>query len=66
LLRSYLKKAFWFKVKAGARFPTLRDFPLVKSSNVSRNPEEYIGYFEDLNRAPNAEIGPKGFFYDSF
>jgi hypothetical protein len=48
--------------KADARFPTLRDFPLVKSSNVSRNPEEYIGYFEDLNRAPNAEIGPKGFF----
>jgi hypothetical protein len=46
LLRSYLKNVFWFKVKADARF----------------NPEEYIGYFEDLNRAPNAEIGPKDFF----
>ena len=44
--RSYLKNGFWFKVKAAARF----------------KPEEYIGYFEDLNGAPNAEIGPKDFF----
>ena len=26
------------------------------------NPEEYTRYFEDLNRASNAEIGPKDFF----
>jgi len=43
---SQLKNEFWFKVKAAVRF----------------RPEEYNGYFEDLNRAANAEIGPKGFF----
>jgi len=40
------KPPIGFKVKAAARF----------------KPEEYIGYFEDLNRAPNAEIGPEGRF----
>jgi hypothetical protein len=37
------KSGFWFKVKAAARI----------------KPEEYIRYFEDLIRTPNAEIGPK-------
>ena len=45
-IRSCLKDEFWSKVKAVARF----------------NPEEYSKYFEDLNRAPNAEIEPKGIF----
>jgi len=40
------KSSIGFKVKAAARF----------------KPEEYIRYFEDLNRAPNAEIGPEGRF----
>ncbi len=40
------KNGFLFKVKVVARF----------------NPEEYIKYFEELNRAPNAEIGEKNFF----
>jgi hypothetical protein len=35
------KNGFWFKVKAGARCPALQDFPLVQSSKVGRNPEEY-------------------------
>ena len=29
---------------------------------MRNNPEEYIGYFEDLFRASNAEFGPKDFF----
>ena|GEM_PF-3197423 len=29
---------------------------------MSNKPEEYIGYFEDLFRVPNAEFGPKDFF----
>jgi len=45
-LEAISKNGFWFKVKAAARF----------------KPEEYIRYFEDLNRAPNAEIEPKDFF----
>jgi hypothetical protein len=45
-LEAVSKNGFWFKVKADARF----------------KPEEYIMYFEDLNRTPNAEIEPKDFF----
>jgi len=45
-LEAVSKNGFWFKVKAAARF----------------KPEEYIRYFEDLNRTPNAEIEPKDFF----
>jgi len=44
-LRIHFRNAFEPKVKAVVRL----------------NPEEYIGYFEDLNRAPNAEIGSKDF-----
>jgi len=40
------KPSIGFKVKAAAGF----------------KPEEYIKYFEDLDRAPNAEIGPYGRF----
>ena len=40
------KASIGFKVKAAARFI----------------PEEYIRYFDVLNRAPNAEIGPEGRF----
>ena len=40
------KNGFWFKIKAAVR----------------NKPEEYIRYFEDLFRAPNAEFGPKDFF----
>jgi hypothetical protein len=40
------KSSIRFKVKTAVRF----------------KPEEYIRYFEDLNRAPNAEIGPKDLF----
>jgi hypothetical protein len=32
------------------------------AANANIKPEEYIGYFEDLICAPNAEIGPKDFF----
>jgi len=39
------KNQFWFKAKAAVRFI----------------PEEYSGYFGDLNRAANVGIGPKGF-----
>jgi hypothetical protein len=46
LLEAISKIGFWFKVKADVRI----------------KPEEYIRYFEDLIRAPNAEIGPKGIF----
>ena len=46
LLEAISKIGFWFKVKAAA---------MIK-------PEEYIRYFEDLIRAPNAEIGPKDIF----
>ena len=42
-LEAVSKPSIGFKVKAAARFKL----------------EEYIGYFEDLNQAPNAEIGPK-------
>jgi len=42
--RRYLNKGFWFKIKAEAKF----------------KPEAYTEYFEDLNFAPNAEIGPEG------
>ena len=45
-LEAISKIGFWFKVKADARF----------------KPEEYIKYFEDLNRASNAEIGQKDIF----
>jgi len=38
------KSSIRFKVKAAVRF----------------EPEEYIRYFEDSSRAPNAEIGPDG------
>jgi len=38
------KSSIRFKVKAAVRI----------------KPEEYIRYFEDLIRAPNAEIGPEG------
>jgi len=37
---------FWYKVKAAVMHKT----------------EEYIRYFEELFRSPNAEIGPKGIF----
>jgi len=40
------KNGFWFKIKAVAIF----------------KPKEYLYYFEDLNLAPNAEIGPKDLF----
>jgi hypothetical protein len=46
ILEAISKIGFWFKVKAAARF----------------KPYEYIRYFEDLNQAPNAEIGPKDLF----
>ena len=45
-IRNYLKNGFWFKIKAAVR----------------NKPEEYIRYFEDLFRAPNAEFGPKSVF----
>jgi hypothetical protein len=40
------KNGFWFKVAADA----------------SCKPESYSWYFEELQRAPNKEIGPKDFF----
>ena len=46
LLEAISKIGLWPKVKAAAR----------------SKPEEYSRYFEDLNRAPNTEIGPKGIF----
>jgi len=46
VLEAFLKSGFWPKIKAAVRF----------------RPEEYTRYFEDLNLAPNAEIGPKGAF----
>jgi len=49
-LESISKTGFWFKVKADAR----------------NKPEQYIRYFEDLFRTPNAEIGPKDFFEMGF
>jgi hypothetical protein len=45
-LEAISKIGFWFKIKAEPRV----------------NPQAYPGYVEDLERAPNAEIGPKDFF----
>jgi len=40
----------------------LRDFPLDLFFNGGSQPGGILEYFEDLNRAPNAEFGPKDFF----
>ena len=57
--RSYFRQGFWFKIKAAVQFPTLRDFPLVKSSNVGRNPEEYYSISRIWSVRPTPRLGQK-------
>jgi hypothetical protein len=65
------KNGFWFpakkrgifdKIKAAARFPRFAGLPAVVFPICGSQPGGILLYFEDLNRAPNAEFGPKDFF----
>jgi hypothetical protein len=53
IYRSCFKNGFWFKIRS-----SLCELRPAGKADANIKPEEYIRYFEDLIRAPNAEIGP--------
>jgi hypothetical protein len=52
------KRGIFDKIKAAARFPALGDFPTGSSLKWGSQPGGTLQHIEDLNRVPNAEVGP--------